>query len=193
MSRLICFAGAPGVGKTSAALALQKRLEEAGHKVGYSPEYARDFIKHYGYPEHAAIQLHIMRQQKAWEESAFYGTDFAVTDTAVWYSFIFPSLFLSPVASEQEQRILRDVGRQAITWIPCYHHTFYLPMRDGIEDDGVRDPESSGIIDVAMREFIEQNRSEFRNLHFVPSGLSVKENAEFALRALAQEESSDIR
>lgn len=192
MSRLICFAGAPGVGKTSAATALQKHLESEGHKVGYSPEYARDFIRHYGYPEHAAIQLHIMRQQKAWEESAFYGTDYAVTDTAVWYSFVFPSLFISPAASEQEFRILRDVGRQAISWIPSYHYTFYLPMRDDIEDDGIRDPKSSGLIDEAMRRFIEDHRDEFRRLHFVPEGLTVEQNVEFALSKLAEEEASRI-
>ena len=85
MSTLICFAGAPGVGKTTSALALKKHLEAHGKQVGYSGEYARDFIGLYGHPEHSAIQLHIMRQQKAWEESAFYGNDFAVTDTAVWY------------------------------------------------------------------------------------------------------------
>lgn len=191
MSQLICFAGAPGVGKTTAALALQKKLEERDLKVGYSPEYARDFIKAYGYPEHAAIQLHIMRQQKAWEESAFYGNDFAITDTAVWYSFIFPSLFTSNAATDQERRILRDVGRQAVTWIPSYHVTFYLPMRDVIEDDGVRDPDSSGIIDEAMRKFISDNKNEFRSLYFVPEGLTVNETVDYALARLNQERKSE--
>ena len=184
MSTLISFVGAPGVGKTTAATALKDRLEQEGKQVGYSQEYARDFIGLYGHPEHSAIQLHIMRQQKAWEESAFYGNDFAVTDTAVWYSYVFPDIYNRPGASEQEIHILNDLGRQVVNWIPSYHYTFYLPVRDDIEDDGLRDPTQSDRIDHHMRGFIELHKHRFAHIDFLPEGLTVPETVDFALSQL---------
>lgn len=181
MSNLICFAGSPGAGKTTAALAVKEALERLGKRVGYSPEYARDFIRLHGFPEHSAIQLHIMRQQKAWEESSIYGNDFAVTDTAVWYSYVFPDIYNRPNATEQELQILEDLGRQVVNWIPSYHLTFFMPLREHIESDGIRDPTQSARIHDHMTAFVHEHRDRFQRLVFLPDGMTVEETVDAAI------------
>lgn len=184
MQGLVCFAGAPGVGKTSTALAVQERLSGLGQHAGYAPEFARDLIARYGYPEHAAFQLHAAYQQRGAEEQALGGSGLAVTDTATWFCYLFPYLFNSPSAGEQERQVISDLYTISAYWHRNYAHTFYLPLRDDIEADGIRDPHASAFIDDEMRQYLDDHQETLPDVTYVPEGLDLAQTVEFALGAM---------
>lgn len=184
MRGLIAFAGAPGVGKTTTALAVRKHLRDQGRRCGYAHEVARDLIARYGYPEHAALQLHAAHQQRDLEKLARRIHGFAVTDTTTWFCYLFPSLFNAPKAGVQEVKVIEDLGAITASWHEDYTHTFYLPLRDEIEDDGIRDPHASPFIDREMRAYLDRHQETLANVTYVPEGLDVQETVEFVLHTL---------
>ena len=178
MGGVICFAGAPGVGKTTQA----KRLHEL-LGCGYASEFARDLIARYGYPKHAAFQLHAAFQQRAAEQRAVRATGLAVTDTATWMCYLYPSLFNGVSECEQEQQVIGDLEDLTRSWHRYYSATIYLPLHDQIEDDGVRDPHASPFIDTEMRSYLAQFEDSLP-VTYVPEGLTEDETHEFVLDSL---------
>lgn len=178
MEGLICFAGAPGVGKTTQALRLQEVLD-----CGYAPEFAREIIARYGYPKHAAFQLHAAYQQRDLEIAEARRTGLAVTDTATWMCYLYPELFNAKGACEQEQKVIEDLAVISTYWHRFYTHTFYLPLHGRIEADGIRDPHASPYIDERMRRYLGFH-GETLQVTYVPEGLDEHETHLFVLDTL---------
>ena len=181
MRGLVAFAGAPGVGKTSTALAVQERIRAMDQRCGYAPEFARQLIERYGYPKHAALQLHAAYQQRELERSAVVGSGLAVTDTTTWFCHLFPSLFNAATECEQERQVIEDIGAIARYWHREYDLTVYLPLRDDIEDDGIRDPQASPFIDREMRAYLARHDDTLPNVVYVPEGLDLEQTVEYVL------------
>lgn len=183
MRGLIAFAGAPGVGKTTTAKAVQDRLLARGERVGYAPEFARDLIARYGYPRHAALQLHAAYQQREAEKKAMQG-GMAVTDTTTWFCHLFPSLFNAGTECEQERKVIEDLGTIAAYWHREYTMTIYLPLHDNIEDDGIRDPHASPFIDREMRAYLARHEDTLPNVEYLPEGMDLDQTVEHVLALL---------
>lgn len=170
MPTSIAFVGAPGVGKSTLTLLTKQRLERTGLRVGYAHEYARGFIDAHGFPEHSGAQYHIMKEQKKLEASAGHDADFLLTDTAVFFSFLYPYIFRRSEASSQELLVLDDILSECLAHVPSYDVTFYLPLREVIEDDGIRVPKDSPMIDNEMRHFVRKHQQHFPRLVFLDPG-----------------------
>ena len=181
---LISFCGAAGSGKTSLAKACVEHVSsEINPYVAYVEEYARTFIQQLEHPDHAAVQYHILKAQHKLEEEALHWAKYSFVDTSTIFSYIYPKTY-SSTNNKMKLFILNDLKKEVLESSKRYDHIFYLPLRDDVEDDGVRLPEDSPMLDIAIRAFIKEHEQLDAKTTYLPEGLSVADSVSFVLSRL---------
>lgn len=163
----ITVAGSHGVGKTSFAKALAKRLKfNYIHDIVREEAYKKGFVINENTPPE--VQLWLVARQ--WELETTTPESW-VADKSFYDYLVYGELILK---DEDVKRVIRDVvGRNA-----RYDFVFYLPIEFPMEEDGVRstDPEFQREIDFRFKACL----AEFGVKYIILSG-SVKKRVSQAL------------
>ena len=168
MAKLIGIAGAPGSGKTTLCRLLAT-IYEKNYTVGCASEYARQFIRTYGQPEHLGIQTQFCYKQKLLEESVYTNKfDIVFSDSPTFLNYIYSMMMVGDSINAQEHKLLEDNYGWILGDLPRYEVIFLLPPRVAV-DDGVRVTESIPEIDEMIRSFAKLHKHIFRRLMIIES------------------------
>jgi len=130
--------GAPCTGKTTLAKELSIEIQYRWHRIAeYIDEYARQFVARFGTPT-VYDQYFFFEQQLKKEQQAGPKTEFLITDSPCYLSYIYGSKVMDSHSAKDRVYFLALVERLA-EHLHRYDHTFYLPVTDNpVEEDGMR-------------------------------------------------------
>jgi len=168
----VALVGTPGCGKTSVSLALQSTMGSTSFIVSTCSEYAREYLTKYGKIEHIAIQSSIGYKQKRREDILSESCDLLVSDSPLFFCWIYAALFADPTSPPQ-MKIVRDLYKWFVLDVAQrYDSVIYLPKQFDVVDDGVRDPEAHVAIEDVILGFLRSHKHLFRNYVEIRSELT---------------------
>ena len=95
--KIINLFGAPGAGKSTAAMGLIHEMKKRYHKSEYVSEYAKDLL--WSGSHHLMLQQNMVLAEQSWrqERLASHGVDYAVTDSPLLLSSFYAKKYLPEV------------------------------------------------------------------------------------------------
>lgn len=168
----VALIGTPGCGKTTTALSLQSSMGNMDFVVSTCSEYAREYLTKYGGIEHIAIQSSIGYKQKRREDVLSQSCDLLITDSPLYFCWIYALLFADP-SSKAQMKIVRDLYKWfVLDSLYRYDAVIYLPKQFDIVDDGIRDPSAHESIENLILGFLRSHKHLFKNFVEVRSSLT---------------------
>jgi nicotinamide riboside kinase len=91
--KIINLFGAPGAGKSTAAMGLVHEMKKRYHKVEYVSEFAKDLF--WSGNSHLMTQQNLVFAEQSWRQERLLhqGVDFAVTDSPLLFSSYYAKLY----------------------------------------------------------------------------------------------------
>lgn len=91
--KVINIFGAPGAGKSTAAMGLVHEMKKRYHKGEYISEFAKDLL--WSGNKHLMVQQNLVLAEQAWRQERLrqHGIDFAVTDSPLMLSSYYGNLY----------------------------------------------------------------------------------------------------
>lgn len=125
----IGIVGAPSTGKTTLAEGISFHYKSNGrlNRVALITEYAREFVKDFGFPT-TADQKHILDKQLENEKMAD-GASLMVTDSPFWLSYVYACHVLNISQNpNRDNYYLNQIHKSIINRLHDYDLLIYLPF-----------------------------------------------------------------